>query len=38
MTLAGRGLFFCPGCQTPNAHGRSARRSRAASCGGRTQH
>ena len=35
VTLAGRGLFFCPGCQTPGAHGRPARRARADSSGGR---
>ncbi|WNG56646.1 Fpg/Nei family DNA glycosylase [Archangium gephyra] len=37
VTLAGRGLFFCPGCQTPGAHGRSARRARTDSSGGRTR-
>ncbi|MFY0521699.1 zinc finger domain-containing protein [Archangium gephyra] len=33
VALAGRGLFFCSGCQTPGAHGRPARRPRAKASG-----
>lgn len=33
VELASRGLFFCPGCQTPGTHGRPACRPRAASSG-----